>query len=134
MDNVINYAIRFDFRNIPDTQTLEDDSDNDPGLQATKDYINQGISITIALNGNIHIRINTWVLGFISLQFGIDSAILAFIGTFTSSNTTTLFTPTIEQFAFNKQPSWQRYLLLADVFAILGPIFMVIALFTSCFR
>lgn len=102
------YAIRFDKDDIPDTETMSDD---DVGLDQTKQYINKG---------------------FIALQFGIDSAILALSS---AGTVATVYTPTVLQFAFDNQPLWERYLVnLADVYKILGPIFIIIALYTSCFR
>jgi ATP-binding cassette subfamily A (ABC1) protein 3 len=110
-EDTVAYAIRIDFYDVPDTEKR---TDNDGGLSGNKDYMSTG---------------------FISLQYGLDSALLAITGAQENINTTTVFTPTVSEFNFEKPELWERYLSnLSGVYEILGPIFIVIALFVSNFR
>eukprot|EP00026_Physarum_polycephalum_P000423 Phypoly_transcript_00424.p1 GENE.Phypoly_transcript_00424~~Phypoly_transcript_00424.p1 ORF type:complete len:1603 (+),score=299.16 Phypoly_transcript_00424:284-4810(+) len=110
----VDYAIRIDFFNQPDTKKrINSDPSTDEPLQASKDYLQYG---------------------FVGLQLSIDSAILALATQETGYNITTFLSPSISQFDFNKAPLWRRYLDLASVYEILGAIFIIIALFTSNFR
>lgn len=127
--NTIQYSIRIDFHEIPDTEKT---SDNDDGLDGNKDYFETGTflsSFPLPLFLLFVHSLFILFLGFLTLQNGIDGVLLSL-----ENNETTTLSPTVLLFAFNKPKMWERYLTNADIFEILGPIFIVLALFISNFR
>lgn len=67
--------------------------------------------------------------GWSSLQASLDSAIISIIGGRDIS-----FSVNAAQFDFKPPEMWERYHSILESFNILGPIFIIIALFSSTFR
>lgn len=132
------YGIHINPWNSPDPTQIKGD-----GYGTTGTYLNSGNNSLFSVSRvsffghadcETSIRSGYWLitsccLGFSSLQLAIDQAIIAVHG-----GVSTQLDIEVKDFKVKPSQLWQKYHLVLSVYKVMGPIFIIVALFASNFR